>query len=79
MRNSDLELSAGPGEVTIMTSYKAEDVEGDCAYIVDTNDEYDVRNLFERRDYKDKRVELRQQAADRRLSVRLKTISIYYI
>ena len=46
--------------------------------IVDTNEEYDVRNLFERRDYKDKRVELRQQAADRRLSVRLKTISIYY-
>ena len=40
-------------------------------FIVDTNEEYDVRNLFERRDYKDKRVELRQQAADRRLSVLL--------
>ena len=39
LRKSDLDLSAGPGEVTIMTSYKAEDVEGDCAYIVDTNDE----------------------------------------
>ena len=48
-------------------------------FIVDTNEEYDVRNLFERRGYKDKRVELRQQAADRRLSVRLKTISIDYI
>ena len=46
--------------------------------IVDTNEEYDVRNLFERRGYKDKRVELRQQAADRRLSVRLKTISIVH-
>ena len=32
-------ISAGPGEVAILTSYKAEDVEGDCAYIVDTNDE----------------------------------------
>ena len=48
-------------------------------FIVDTNEEYDVRNLFERRNYKDKRVELRQQAADRRLSVHLKTISIDYI
>ena len=31
-------LSVGQGEVTIMTSYKAEDVEGDCAYIVGANE-----------------------------------------
>ena len=33
------EVSKGPGEVTIFTSYRADDVEGDCAYIVDSNDE----------------------------------------
>ena len=32
-------ISVGPGEVTIMSSYKAEDVEGDCAYIVESNDQ----------------------------------------
>ena len=47
-------------------------------FIVDTNEEYDVRNLFEKRDYNDKRVEHRQQAKDRRLSIRLKTISIVH-
>ena len=31
-------LTVGEGEVTIMTSYHAEDVEGDCAYILDSNE-----------------------------------------